>query len=92
MKANGSKPIHVTFTARREMCPLVPFKQSALPQQEDVKYLGLHLDRRLTWHKQIFAKEKQNSLQATNLSYLKQYSNQSGLTEYNSGVWPPLPT
>jgi hypothetical protein len=24
--------------------------------QEDVKYLGLHLDRRLTWHKQIFAK------------------------------------
>jgi hypothetical protein len=27
--------------------------------QEDVKYLGLHLDRRITWHKHIFAKRKQ---------------------------------
>jgi hypothetical protein len=26
----------------------------------------------------------QNSPQATNFSYIKQYSNQSGLTEYNS--------
>jgi hypothetical protein len=29
------------------------------PQVEDVKYLGLHLHRRLTWHKHIFAKRKQ---------------------------------
>jgi hypothetical protein len=30
-----------------------------LPQDENVKYLELHLDRRLTWHKHIFAKRKQ---------------------------------
>jgi hypothetical protein len=29
-----------------------------LPQTEEVKYLGLHLDRRLTWHKHFFAKRK----------------------------------
>jgi hypothetical protein len=31
---------------------------SALPQQ-DFKYLGMHLDRRLAWHKRIFTKRKQ---------------------------------
>jgi hypothetical protein len=30
-----------------------------LPQTEEVEYLGLHLDRRLTWHKHIFTKRKQ---------------------------------
>jgi hypothetical protein len=39
-----------------------------------------------------YSDESQNSLQATNFSYIKQYSNQSGLTEYNSGVRLPLPT
>jgi hypothetical protein len=53
-------------------------------------------------NKHIFAKRKQlgitltkisqNSLQVTNFSSIKQYSNESELTEYNSGVWLPLPT
>jgi hypothetical protein len=34
----------------------------------------------------------QNSPQATNFLYTKQYSNCSGLTEYNSGVQLPLST
>jgi hypothetical protein len=79
-----------------------------LPQEDDVKFLGLHFEGRLTWHKHIFAKCKQlgitltksigysdtsqNSLQATNFSYIKQYSDQYGLMEYNSGVWLPPPT
>jgi hypothetical protein len=51
MKANESKSIHVTFTTRRETCSPVHLNNVQLSQEEDVKYLGLHLDRRLTWHK-----------------------------------------
>jgi hypothetical protein len=55
LKANESKSIHVTFTARREMCPPVHINSVQFPREEDVKNLGLHHDRRLTWHKHIFA-------------------------------------
>jgi hypothetical protein len=44
---------------------------------------------------QIFvsiSQPKVKTLQATNFSYIKQYSNQSGLTEYNFGERLPLPT
>jgi hypothetical protein len=30
-----------------------------IPQENHVKYLGLNLDRRVTWHNHIFAKRKQ---------------------------------
>jgi hypothetical protein len=58
LKANSSKSIHVTFTTRRAACPGVHIYNEQLPQAEEVKYLGLHLDRRLTWHKHVFAKRK----------------------------------
>jgi hypothetical protein len=41
-----------------------------LPQEEDVKYLGLHFDRRLTWHKNIFAKRKQLGTTLTKMYWL----------------------
>jgi hypothetical protein len=55
----------------------------------------------LSWHlspsrrlyfTRSFPDESKNSLQATNFSYIKQCSNQSGLTECNSGVRLPIPT
>jgi hypothetical protein len=48
LKANSSKSTHVTFTTRRATCPGVHIYNEQLPQEEEVKYLGLHLDRRLT--------------------------------------------
>jgi hypothetical protein len=51
MKANETKSTHVTITTRRATCPPVHINDVQLPQSDDVKYLGLHLDRRLTWHK-----------------------------------------
>jgi hypothetical protein len=59
MKTNESKSIHVTFTTRRETCHLVHINNVQLPQ-EDVKYLGLHIDRRITCHKHILLGRKSN--------------------------------
>jgi hypothetical protein len=52
------------------MCPPGPYKQVQLPQEEGVKYLGLHLDRSLTWHKYIFAKWKLLGITLTKMYWL----------------------
>jgi hypothetical protein len=69
-------------------------------QSDEVKYLGLYLDRILTWHKHIFTKRKQlgftltksigcsdvspNSPPPTNYYSIKPCSNPSGPMVYNS--------
>jgi hypothetical protein len=69
MKANGTKSTHITFTTRRETCPPVHINNE-LPQAEEVKYLGLHLARRLTWRNHIFAKRKQLGITLTKMYWL----------------------
>jgi hypothetical protein len=63
--AYETKSVHVMFTTRRETCPPVQINDVQIPQENHVKYLGLHLDRRLTWHTYIFAKRKQLGLSLT---------------------------
>jgi hypothetical protein len=46
--ANESKSTQVTFTLRREDFPPVYLNGKPIPQNDTVKYFGLHLDRRLT--------------------------------------------
>jgi hypothetical protein len=41
-----------------------------IPQENHVKYHGLHLDRHLTWHKHIFSKRKQLGLSLTKMYWL----------------------
>jgi hypothetical protein len=80
------------------MCPSFHINNVKLPQEEeeDVKYLGLHLDRKqlgITLTKIYWLLGRKSKLSTSNkFSYIKQYLNQSGLTEYNSGVRLPLPT
>jgi hypothetical protein len=50
--------------------PPVHTNSVQLPQEEDAKYLGLHLDRRLTRHKHIFVKRKQLGITLTKLYWL----------------------
>jgi hypothetical protein len=70
MKANESKSTHVTYMTRRATCPPVHINDVKLLQSEEVKYLGLHLDRRLTWRKHIFTKRKHLGLALTKMHWL----------------------
>jgi hypothetical protein len=70
MKANESTSIHVIFTTERETRSPVHTNKAQIPQEEDVMYLRLHLDRRLTWHKHIFTKRKQVGITLTKMYWL----------------------
>lgn len=70
IKVNASKSVHVTFTMRRETCTPVKINNCELPQSDDAKYLGIHLDRKLTWRKHIFTKRKQLGLKLRKLYWM----------------------
>jgi hypothetical protein len=55
---------------RTGMCPPVHMNNVPLPSVDHVKYLGLHLDRKLTWHHHIFTKRKQLGLTLTKMYWL----------------------
>jgi hypothetical protein len=60
-----------------------------LSQKEEVKYLGFHLDRRLTWHKHIFVKWKQLGITLTKIYWLlgrksKLYEQQTSIIQSNT--------
>jgi hypothetical protein len=55
---------------KRNVPPSVQINNVQLPKKEVVKYLGLHLDRRLTWHKHIFVKRKQLGITLNKMYWL----------------------
>jgi len=63
IKAKENKSTYITFSLKRETCPAVTLNGQHIIQRETAKYLGIHLDRRLTWQKEIFIKRKQLGLQ-----------------------------
>jgi hypothetical protein len=60
----------MTFTTRLDTCPPVHINDAQILQENHVKYLGLHLDHRLTWHTHIFSKHKQLGLSLTKMYWL----------------------
>jgi hypothetical protein len=63
-------PVNITFTTQRGTCPPIHINNVQPPQTEEVKYLGLHLDGRLTWHEHIFNKRKQLGIALTKMYWL----------------------
>lgn len=59
IKASASKSTQITFALRVGDCPPVHLGDTTLPHNESVKYLGMHLDRRLTWKKHLQMKREQ---------------------------------
>lgn len=70
IKASAAKSSHVTFTLKRGDCPPVTLDGTVLPQHTTVKYLGMHLDRGLTWKDHIKAKRDQANFKLQNLYWL----------------------
>lgn len=92
IKVNETKSSHVTFTMRRETCPPVIINGQKIPQSDSAKYLGIHLDRRLTWQKHIFTKRKQLGLKLRKMYWLvgrkSQLSLENKLLLYKSILKP----
>ncbi|VVC44186.1 Endonuclease/exonuclease/phosphatase,Reverse transcriptase domain [Cinara cedri] len=62
IKINNDKSSHITFTLKQSTVPPVYLNNKVIPSSSNVKYLGLTLDKRLTWALHI--KEKRLLLNA----------------------------
>jgi hypothetical protein len=67
---NGEWKLTNPFTTQKGTCPLVHINNVQLPQGKNIKYFGLHLNRRLTWHKHIFVNWKQLGTILTKMYWL----------------------
>uniref|UniRef100_A0A2S2Q7E7 Putative RNA-directed DNA polymerase n=1 Tax=Sipha flava TaxID=143950 RepID=A0A2S2Q7E7_9HEMI len=56
IKINQNKSSHTTFTLKKGICPTVTLNNIPIPTSDTIKYLGLNLDKRLTWKNHIRTK------------------------------------
>lgn len=70
IKVNATKSVHITFTLRKNNCPPISINGVTIPEQSQVRYLGIHLDRRLTWVHHIAAKITQLKIKTAQLFWL----------------------
>ncbi|KAJ0183777.1 hypothetical protein K1T71_000200 [Dendrolimus kikuchii] len=70
IRASPSKSLHITFTLRKGDCPPVHLGENILPHSDRVKYLGMHLDRRLTWKYHAQTKRDEMNLKYKTMLWL----------------------
>jgi hypothetical protein len=68
IKVDSIKSTQITFTRRRDLCPHADFNNVPIPIKTEVKYLGLHLDQKLTCKNHIKAKRCQLELKLKNMN------------------------
>ena len=69
------KSVQVMLTLKQESCPPLILNSIPIPQSEEAKYLGMRLNKRLTWKTLIFSKRKALGIKLRNLySLLNPYS------------------
>lgn len=71
---NQSAVFHIillwVFGTRTENSPPVTLYNKELPEADDVKYLGMHLYRHLTWRKHIETKRKELNFKTSKIYWL----------------------
>lgn len=70
IKVNETKSTQVTFTLRKGRSPPILFNNIIIPNSPSVRYLGLHMDAKLTWREHIIKKRKQIDLKFKQLYWL----------------------
>jgi len=69
IEINEQKCKHITFTLNRQTCPLST-NNTQIPQVNEVTYLGVHLDTRLTWRRHIERKKVHQKLEASSFHWI----------------------
>ena len=67
---NAEKSRHITFALRKGDCPSIFLNGEIIPKTDCVKYLGMHLDRRLTWKNHIKAKRDHLDIKTKRMYWL----------------------
>lgn len=92
INVNTGKSTQITFTTKRSSCPQVTLNNTLIPIKTEVKYLGLHLDEKLTWKAHIKAKRRHLDLKVRNMYWLlnknSQLSLENKLTIYKTILRP----
>jgi hypothetical protein len=70
IKVNNNKSLQIMFTTRPTECPPVMLNDEPIPMKNEVKYLGLHHDRRLTWKAHTKTKKQQLKIKTKQMNWL----------------------